>query len=78
MFSRNIPGGSGSKAGGRPVSMIECESVSKAAHQLSSTSTMERGYSLEAVIDAGTSNHDQEKQSNLFTLPGKFFLSSCS
>ena len=53
--------------------MIECESVSKAAHQLASTSTMERGYSLEAVIDAGTSNHDQEKQSNLFTLPGMFF-----
>ena len=54
--------------------MIECESVSKAAHHLSSTSTMERGYSLEAVIDAGTSNHDQEKQSNLFTLPGSFFM----
>ena len=54
--------------------MIECESVSKAAHQLSSTSTMERGYSLEAVIDAGTSNHDQEKQSNLFTLPGNFVM----
>ncbi len=54
---------------GRPVSMIEQESMSKAAGQ--PLPTMERGYSLEASIDTTNHYNDDQGYNNLFTMPGK-------